>query len=74
MSKMTAVIPVAGLGTRLWPLTKSQSKEMLPLGRKPVVEYVIEEAALAAGFRSVLAVPLLREGGAIGAGKLLPLP
>jgi UTP--glucose-1-phosphate uridylyltransferase len=40
-----AVIPVAGLGTRLWPLTKSQPKEMLPLGRKPVVEYIIEELA-----------------------------
>ncbi len=41
-----AVIPVAGLGTRLWPLTKSQPKEMLPLGRKPVVDYIIEELAL----------------------------
>jgi UTP--glucose-1-phosphate uridylyltransferase len=38
-----AVIPVAGLGTRLLPATKSQPKEMLPVGRKPVVQYVVEE-------------------------------
>jgi UTP--glucose-1-phosphate uridylyltransferase len=38
-----AVIPVAGLGTRLLPATKSQPKEMLPIGRKPVVQYVVEE-------------------------------
>lgn len=37
------VIPVAGLGTRLLPATKSQPKEMLPVGRKPVVQYVVEE-------------------------------
>lgn len=39
----TAVVPVAGLGTRLLPATKSQPKEMLPVGRKPVVQYVVEE-------------------------------
>ena len=37
------VIPVAGMGTRLLPATKSQPKEMLPVGRKPVVQYVVEE-------------------------------
>jgi len=37
------VVPVAGLGTRLLPATKSQPKEMLPVGRKPVVQYVVEE-------------------------------
>jgi UTP--glucose-1-phosphate uridylyltransferase len=36
---------VAGLGTRLLPATKSQPKEMLPVGRKPVVQYVVEELA-----------------------------
>ncbi len=39
----SAVIPVAGVGTRLLPSTKSQPKEMLPVGRKPVVQYVVEE-------------------------------
>lgn len=38
-----AIIPVAGQGTRLLPATKSQPKEMLPVGRKPVVQYVVEE-------------------------------
>jgi UTP--glucose-1-phosphate uridylyltransferase len=38
-----AVVPVAGLGTRMLPATKSQPKEMLPVGRKPVVQYVVEE-------------------------------
>jgi len=37
------VVPVAGLGTRLLPATKSQPKEMLPVGRKPIVQYVVEE-------------------------------
>ncbi|MFZ5830314.1 MAG: UTP--glucose-1-phosphate uridylyltransferase [Planctomycetota bacterium] len=40
-----AVVPVAGRGTRLLPMTKSQPKEMLPVGRKPVVQYVVEEMA-----------------------------
>lgn len=43
MSVDLAVVPVAGRGTRLLPLTKSQPKEMLPMGRKPVVQYVVEE-------------------------------
>jgi UTP--glucose-1-phosphate uridylyltransferase len=50
-----AVVPVAGLGTRLLPSTKSQPKEMLPVGRKPVVQYVVEEAALS-GIRRLLFV------------------
>ncbi len=43
MTITNGVIPVAGLGTRLLPSTKSQPKEMLPVGRKPVVQYVVEE-------------------------------
>src|SRR5437870_5725594 len=48
-----AVVPVAGQGTRLLPSTKSQPKEMLPVGRKPVVQYVVEELALS-GVRRLL--------------------
>lgn len=44
----TAVLPVAGLGTRFLPITKSGPKEMLPIVDKPLVQYVVEEA-LAAG-------------------------
>ena len=40
-----AIVPVAGQGTRLLPSTKSQPKEMLPVGRKPAVQYVVEELA-----------------------------
>ena len=40
---INAVVPVAGLGTRLLPATKSQPKEMLPVGKRPVVQYVVEE-------------------------------
>ena len=40
-----AVIPVAGLGTRFLPMTKAQPKEMLSLVDKPVIQYVVEEAA-----------------------------
>jgi UTP--glucose-1-phosphate uridylyltransferase len=36
-------VPVAGLGTRLLPATKSQPKEMLPVGKKPIVQYVVQE-------------------------------
>ncbi|TVS19271.1 MAG: UTP--glucose-1-phosphate uridylyltransferase [Planctomycetaceae bacterium] len=46
MSIDIAVVPVAGLGTRLLPATKSQPKEMLPVGRKPVAQHVVEELAL----------------------------
>jgi|YNPNPStandDraft_1061719.scaffolds.fasta_scaffold01684_10 UTP--glucose-1-phosphate uridylyltransferase len=49
------VVPVAGMGTRLLPATKSQPKEMLPVGRKPVVQYVVEELQ-AAGLRQILFV------------------
>ncbi|MEQ4721402.1 UTP--glucose-1-phosphate uridylyltransferase [Nonomuraea sp. B19D2] len=38
-----AVIPVAGLGTRLLPLTRALPKEMLPIGDKPVIEHTIRE-------------------------------
>lgn len=40
-----AVIPAAGLGTRVLPATKAVPKEMLPLADKPTIQYVVEEAA-----------------------------
>ena len=51
----SAIIPVAGLGTRLLPATKSQPKEMLPVARKPIVQYVVEELA-ANGVHDILFV------------------
>jgi len=50
-----AVIPAAGLGTRMLPATKTVPKEMLPLVDKPVIQYVIEEA-VAAGIEDILIV------------------
>ena len=50
-----AVIPAAGLGTRFLPMTRSMPKEMLPVGRKPVIQYVIEQA-VAAGVTELLIV------------------
>jgi len=38
-----AVIPVGGLGTRLLPATKVLPKELLPVGRRPTIQYVVEE-------------------------------
>ena len=50
-----AVVPAAGRGTRLYPLTKVQPKEMMPLGHQPVIQAVIEELA-AAGITDILVV------------------
>jgi len=52
---MKAVIPAAGLGTRFLPLAKAVPKEMLPLGDRPVIHYVVEEA-VAAGFDDLLII------------------
>lgn len=50
-----AVVPAAGRGTRLLPATRSQPKEMLPVGRKPTIQHVMEELA-AAGLQEVLLI------------------
>ncbi len=50
-----AVVPAAGRGTRLLPATRAVPKELLPLGRKPAIQYVMEELA-AAGLRQVLLI------------------
>ncbi|MDX2373327.1 UTP--glucose-1-phosphate uridylyltransferase [Psychrobacter sp. PP-21] len=56
MNKIThAVIPVAGFGTRMLPLSKSVPKELLPLGNRPAIHYVIEEA-IAAGIKHIVLV------------------
>jgi len=50
-----AILPAAGLGTRLMPATKAQPKEMLPVGRKPTIQYVVEELA-AGGVTQLLVI------------------
>ena len=55
MKVRKAVIPAAGLGTRMLPATKTVPKEMLPMVDKPVVQYIIEEA-VSAGIEDILIV------------------
>lgn len=51
----SVVIPVAGLGTRMLPATKAIPKEMLTVVDKPLIQYVVEEAA-AAGIKNIVLV------------------
>lgn len=50
-----AVLPVAGLGTRVLPATKAIPKEMLPVFDRPAIQYVVDEA-LAAGIEHIIFV------------------
>lgn len=50
-----AVIPAAGLGTRVLPATKAMPKEMLPIVDKPAIQYIVEEA-VAAGIEDILII------------------
>ncbi|MGC8618511.1 MAG: UTP--glucose-1-phosphate uridylyltransferase [Thermoplasmata archaeon] len=54
------VIPAAGIGSRFYPLTRAQPKEMLPILDKPVIHYVVEEA-VNSGLDEILII--------VGAGK-----
>lgn len=55
MSIRKAVLPVAGLGTRVLPASKVVPKEMLPLVDKPTLQYIVEEA-VAAGIEEIIFV------------------
>ena len=50
-----AVIPAAGLGTRVLPATKAMPKEMIPIVDKPAIQYIVEEA-VAAGITDILII------------------
>ena len=50
-----AIIPVAGLGTRMLPATKAIPKEMLPVLNKPIIQYIVEEV-IHAGFEEIILV------------------
>lgn len=52
---LKAVLPVAGLGTRMLPATKAIPKEMLPLVDKPLIQYVVNEA-VQAGIKEIILV------------------
>lgn len=56
MSKIRkAVIPAAGLGTRVLPITKVMPKEMLPIVDKPAIQYIVEEA-VQSGIEDILII------------------
>lgn len=55
MSVRKAVLPVAGLGTRVLPASKVIPKEMLPIVDKPTLQYIVEEA-VAAGVEEIIFV------------------
>ena len=64
MSLDKAIIPAAGHGTRMLPVTRAVPKELLPVGSKPAIHWAVEEAA-AAGLREIAVVvsaakPLIR--------------
>ncbi len=48
-----AIIPLAGLGTRMLPLTSVTPKELMPINGKPNLEYIIEEC-LGAGVKEFI--------------------
>ena len=55
-----AIIPLAGLGTRLLPLTSVIQKELLPLNGKPNLEYIMEECVEAGIKQFIFVVPKSR--------------
>ena len=55
MTKLKAVIPVAGLGMHLLPATKAIPKEMLPIVDKPMIQYIVDECATA-GIKEIILV------------------
>ena len=55
MKVTKAVIPAAGLGTRVLPATKSVPKEMLPIVDRPAIHYIVEEA-IRAGITDILII------------------
>lgn len=55
MKVKKAVIPAAGLGTRLLPATKAVPKEMMPILDKPAIQYIVEEA-VEAGIEEILII------------------
>ena len=50
-----AIIPLAGLGTRLLPLTSIIPKELLPINGKPSLEYILDEC-IEAGIKEIILI------------------
>ena len=52
-----AIIPLAGQGTRLLPLTSVMPKELLPINGKPGIEYILDEC-ISSGIKEIIFIPL----------------
>jgi len=65
-----AVFPVAGLGTRFLPATKSIPKEMLPIVDKPLIQYAVDEA-VEAGVDTIIFVTSHKKGAILD--HLIPM-
>ena len=50
-----AIIPLAGIGTRLLPLTSVFAKELLPINGRPGLEYIIDEC-IEAGIKNIILI------------------
>ena len=64
-----AVIPAAGLGTRVLPATKNMPKEMYPIVDKPTIQFIVEEA-VAAGITDILIITNRGKGVMYGDGVI----
>lgn len=58
---MKAIIPAAGLGTRFLPVTRVVPKEMLPIGAKPALELIVDEARAAGASEVVIVISAGKE-------------
>lgn len=59
-SNISLIIPAAGLGTRLFPITWAVPKELLPINNKPALHYLLHEAYLA-GIKKVICITSKRK-------------
>ena len=57
-----AIIPAAGLGTRVIPASKAMPKELLPIVDKPAIQYIVEEA-VNAGITDIVIITNRGRGG-----------
>jgi UTP--glucose-1-phosphate uridylyltransferase len=71
MKLRKAVIPVAGLGTRFLPATKTVPKELLPIVDIPSIQYVVQEA-VDAGIEEIIFVTAEKAVGIGPCGSLCP--
>ena len=58
---MNAIIPAAGLGTRFLPATRAVPKEMLPIGARPALDIIVDEARAAGAEKTVIVISRAKE-------------